>query len=335
VGTFEIDLQTGAGRWNSVEYELLGLKPGEAPSTPETFFHYVHPDDIGRVQEEWEEATQKGFLDTEFRVVRADGQVRWLAGLGQFAYAGQDHDAVPGARRKAVRFLGVNFDITRRKLAEENLQASLREKEVMLKEIHHRVKNNLQVVSSLVDLQADSLNDPAMLVLLQDVRDRVRSMALVHEKLYQSNNLALVEFDEYVRSLLNYLWRAHRNSEVIIQLAMDLEPAALSVETAVPCGLILNELAVNALKHAFAGRTEGRVTVTLRRGADDRIQLGVRDDGIGLPEDLDWRQARSLGLRLVQMLARQLDGSVEATTDGGTTFIFTFQPTTSTASHRI
>ena len=161
-------------------------------------------------------------------------------------------------------------DITERKEAEERLKASLREKEVLLKEIHHRVKNNLQVISSLVRLQADALADPPLRDLFRDVHDRVRSMALVHEKLYESANLAEVQFADYAQSLLAYLWRAHGAAAARIRLTLELDPVALSVETAVPCGLILNELAGNALKHAFAGRTEGDVTVALRNGAAGR-----------------------------------------------------------------
>ena len=137
------------------------------------------------------------------------------------------------------------------KESETRIRNSLAEKEVLLKEIHHRVKNNMQVISSLVALQAERLPDAAMRAVLQDVTHRVRSMALVHEKLYQSADMARVEFAEYAESLLNYLWRAHGTAASGVRLATDLEPVPLSVNAAVPCGLILNELASNALKHAF------------------------------------------------------------------------------------
>ena len=196
----------------------------------------------------------------------------------------------------------------------------LHEKEVLLKEIHHRVKNNLQVISSLVNLQADGLRDGTVREVLQDVTYRVRSMALVHEKLYQSADLAHVDFAEYARSLLNYLWRAHGSVMSSIQLAFDLEPVSLPVDTAVPCGLILNELAGNAIKHAFRGRSEGKVTVSLKCGEDGLIRLSVADNGVGLPYGLDWRQAKSLGLRLVQMLTKQINAGVEVDSGAGTRF---------------
>jgi two-component sensor histidine kinase len=241
----------------------------------------------------------------------------------------------------------VTTDLVAYRRAEDALRASLREKEVMLKEIHHRVKNNMQVISSLVSLQADGSQDMTLRGTLQDVRDRVRSMALVHEKLYQSSSLAQVEFAEYARSLLNYLWRAHGTVAAQVRLSLDLQPVPLSIETAVPCGLILNELAGNALKHAFSKRhaetrREGKgekgrrgeeengegseVRVTLGTDSDGRVTLRVSDNGSGLPAGVDWRNSRSLGLRLVQMLTGQIGGTVEvATREGeGTQFEVTF-----------
>jgi two-component sensor histidine kinase len=157
------------------------------------------------------------------------------------------------------------LDITERKRAEKALKVSLHEKEVLLKEIHHRVKNNMQVISSLVSLQADGSKDETVREVLKDVTYRIRSMALVHEKLYQSADLAHIDFAEYSRSLMNYLWRAHGAVAANIRLTLNLAPVSLPVDTAVPCGLILNELGGNALKHAFRGRSEGEVTVALQK----------------------------------------------------------------------
>ncbi len=163
-----------------------------------------------------------------------------------------------GGGRVSLR--GTVQDITVRKEAEEAIKASLAEKEVMLKEIHHRVKNNLQVISSLVSLQADTLTDERIREELNDVRDRVRSMALVHEKLYQTNDMASLDFAEYAISLMHVLWRSHSALAENVQLNLALEPISLSVEAAVPCGLILNELAGNALKHAFPNNSSGEVS---------------------------------------------------------------------------
>ena len=237
------------------------------------------------------------------------------------------------ASRSAALNLMEDADMARKKAedtaaalreSEERIRSSLIEKEVLLKEIHHRVKNNMQVISSLVALQAAELEDVPMRGALDDVSYRVRSMALVHEKLYQSTDLARIDFAEYIGSLLGYLWRAHGTAVGAVRLTLDLEPVSLSVDIAVPCGLILNELASNALKHAFRGRATGEVTVSLRGITDGRVSLRISDNGVGLPAGLDWRQTRSLGLRLVQMLAGQLDAKVEKSGNSGTEFEVTF-----------
>lgn len=317
IGTFEVDLQTGEGRWNNVEYELLGLEPGDAPGNPERFFQYVHPDDVGLLKGAWEEALRTGELDAEFRIVRADGRECWLAGKGRFLSDGEV--------KRPLRFLGVNFDITARKQVEKQLKASLAEKEVLLREIHHRVKNNLQVISSLVSLQADSLVDEEMREVLGDVHDRVRTMAMVHEKLYQTDNLANVNFGDYAASLLQYLWRSHGALAEKVQLKLALAPVVLPIEAAVPCGLILNELAGNTLKHAFPHGHGGQVTVGLEFDpATKSVDLWVSDTGVGLTKGLDWRQSRTLGLHLVQILSNQLCGTVEAGVGPGAEFRVTF-----------
>ncbi len=213
-------------------------------------------------------------------------------------------------------------DITARKQAEEALHASLREKEVLLKEIHHRVKNNMQVISSLVSLQADTLDDPTLRPLFNDLSYRVRAMALVHEKLYQSESLAEIDFAAYASSLLKYLWHAQGDAAAAVRLTLDVHPASVSIEQAVPCGLMLNELVTNALKHAFRDRTDGELTVALHAAADGQVCLSVRDNGVGLPAD--WRQSPSLGLQLVQMLTRQVRGTLDVRTESGTTFTLTF-----------
>ena len=183
----------------------------------------------------------------------------------------------------------------------------------------------MQVISSLVDLQADEVDDEAMRGVFNDVIFRVRSMAMVHEKLYQSEDLAHVEFADYIRSLLGYLWRAQGAAAPGVNLELDLRPVYLPVNEAVPCGLMLNELFTNALKHAFPGRSSGTVTVSLSGNGHGKVVLAVQDDGIGLPAEMDIHKARSLGLRLVQMLARQLHASVEARNENGTAVTITFE----------
>jgi two-component sensor histidine kinase/PAS domain-containing protein len=261
-------------------------------------------------------ASNQDVLDTELHVELPSG--RRIAMLGS-AVPLRDPQGNPRG------CIGAFMDITDRKKTEEAIKASLSEKEVLLKEIHHRVKNNMQVISSLVDLQADEVKDPAMRAIFQDVIYRVRSMAMVHEKLYQSADLARVDFADYAQSLLAYLWRAQSATTSGIQLDLNLTPVLLSVNAAVPCGLILNELFSNALKHAFKGRDSGKVIVSLCEDAQGMVRLGVRDDGIGLPAQMDWEQSSSLGLGIVKTLTRQLNAKVEVKNTQGSEFTLQFE----------
>ncbi len=245
--------------------------------------------------------------------------------LENYSPALQRHYDVLAYRPAPLQFAVIFMDVTERKHAEEALQASLHEKEVLLKEIHHRVKNNMQVISSLVNLQADTLDNPELSPLFNNLRDQIRCMALVHEKLYQSESLAHVEFAEYTESLLNYLWRAHGEITSNVRLKLELQPVTLSVEQAVPCGLVLNELVTNALKHAFHNGTQGELQVTLHGTEDGKVTLRVSDNGPGLPAGLDWRNSSSLGLRLVQMLAGQLRATLDVTSENGLTVEVVFR----------
>jgi two-component sensor histidine kinase len=206
----------------------------------------------------------------------------------------------------------------------EHLKASLQEKEVLLKEIHHRVKNNLQVISSLLSLQSAKVEDEQVLEMFAESRDRVRSMALVHEKLYQSSDLAQVDFGEYVHSLVAQLTRTyHQTGDGAVALQVDAQDVALSIDMAVPCGLIINELVSNALKHAFPDGRNGKIRISLRAKRDG-FALEVTDNGVGFPDDKDFLNSESLGMQLVALLVEQIQGRIELDRRKGTTFRITF-----------
>lgn len=206
-------------------------------------------------------------------------------------------------------------DITARKQAEQAERAA-----VLLKEIHHRVKNNLQVVSSLLNLQAQRVQDEVTVQMLQDSQDRIRSMGLVHEKLYQSTDLVGVDFADYVHDLVTMLLKYYTGRAAAVEAEITVERCFLPMEVAIPCGLIINELVSNALKHAFPNGRSGRIGVDLRLRPDGRMELTVCDDGRGFPPDLDFRQVDSLGMQLVTTLARQLNGTIMLDRGSGTTF---------------
>ena len=313
VGSWRLDVRRNVLTWSDENYRIFGVHTG-TPLTYQTFLEAVHPDDREYVDTRWKAGLAGEPYDVEHRIV-ADGRIKWVR---EKAYLEVDDAG------SLLGGFGITQDITDRKRAEQQLRESLAEKELLLREIHHRVKNNLQVISSLVSLQADALADPALREVFGEVRDRVRSMALVHEKLYESGGLAKLNFSTYAKSLTKSLWDAHGTAAGRVQLHLEVEPVALTVAMAVPCGLILNELVSNALRHAFPAGG-GAVTVSLsREPAIGRLCLRVSDNGVGLPPGLDWRQSRSLGLRLVQMLARQLEGTVETGPGPGTEFCVTF-----------
>jgi two-component sensor histidine kinase/putative methionine-R-sulfoxide reductase with GAF domain len=215
-------------------------------------------------------------------------------------------------------------EIIRRKRVEEQLKISLKEKEILLKEIHHRVKNNLQVVSSLLKLQSEYIQNRQMLEMFRESQNRVKSMALIHEKLYQSQDLVKIDFAEYVRNLATYLFRSYRVNPGAITLKRNVDDVSLGIDTAIPCGLIINELVSNSLKHAFPASKEGEIHIAFHSDKDNQFTLIVSDNGAGLPRDLDFRNTESLGLQLVNLLVHQLEGTVELDRSGGTTFRITF-----------
>ncbi|MGD0235319.1 MAG: histidine kinase dimerization/phosphoacceptor domain -containing protein [Syntrophorhabdales bacterium] len=218
------------------------------------------------------------------------------------------------------RLLVLMQDVTERRVAEERIRLSLKEKEVLLKEVHHRVKNNLQIISSLLNLQSKYIKDDQALEMFKESRNRIRSMTLIHEKLYRSKDLANIDVAEYIQNLSSNLFRSYSAGRVSLKTQVD--DILLGIDTAIPCGLIINELVSNSLKHAFPEK-QGEIFVDLHRD-DGRFTLIVRDNGVGLPESVDFRNTDSLGLQLVCTLTDQLDGAIELNRIGGTEFKITF-----------
>jgi PAS domain S-box-containing protein len=216
-------------------------------------------------------------------------------------------------------------DITERKEAEERLKASLREKEVLLKEVHHRVKNNLQIVSSLLSLQSGHIEDDKVLGVFRVCQDRVRSMALVHERLYQAGDIARVDFGDYISRLMNKLFRSHGVDPARVVMKVDAQDVSLGVDYAVPCGLIINEVVSNSLKHAFPDLRSGEVSISMRYLDNDAVELVIADNGVGMPLDIHPEETDTLGVMLIDILAReQLEGEVVVHREGGCRYCITF-----------
>ncbi len=254
----------------------------------------------------WMSATETQEFELEFKV--RDGTYRdvicWAS-------------PIPGTDQYVASIL----DITSRKQAEDELRRSLREKEVLLKEVHHRVKNNMQVISSLISLQADKVTDPESLERLRESQNRIKSMALVHESLYQSENLASIDPAEYLRNLASEVISSY-SLETPITVDFFIAVHSMDIDTALPCGLIVNELISNSLKHGFKGRSEGKINIELNE-TDDAYVLSVQDDGCGLPTTFDITRLESLGIKLINVLTRQMRGTIEIGT-GEPGCLFTF-----------
>jgi PAS domain S-box-containing protein len=258
-----------------------------------------------------ESGTDKFIPDEEF--TDKDGKQHWMQIIRKpiISEDGSSH-----------QMLGVATDITERKQAEEQLKASLTEKEVLLKEIHHRVKNNMQIVSSLLNLQSNQMKNEESKQALAECKQRVRSMALVHENLYRSKNLAGINFCEYLECMTNELVRSFGNRRVMT--TFEMESIFLPIDVAIPCGLIVNELVTNALKYAFPSDGEGKISVSLRKKEDKLVELCLQDNGVGFPHEGDLRSLKSMGITLVLSLTEQIDGEISLIRKPGTKFCITF-----------
>jgi PAS domain S-box-containing protein len=264
-------------------------------------------------------ATNEQLQASEQQLIAANEQLR--ASEQQLKAANQQLRANEQQLRAANQQL--QAEVRERKKTEEKIKTTLKEKEVLLKEIHHRVRNNMQLISSILNIQSKHLRDEQALKMFKNGQSRIRSMALVHEKLYESKNLAGIDFAEYIRSITTYLFTLYKISEAV-RLNVDIKDILLDINTAIPCALIVNEIVSNSLKYAFPEGIEGEIYIGLRSDKPDKFILIVKDNGIGFPKELDFRKTESLGMQLIIMLAGQLEGTVELDKSKGTAFTITF-----------
>lgn len=216
-------------------------------------------------------------------------------------------------------------DITSRKKDEEKIIASLKEKEVMLSELHHRVKNNLQIITSLLRIQSVNITDKEALNAINVSQNRVNSMALVHERLYKSKNLSLVDFEDYIKHLTSHLLQVYGAKKSNIELDVNVKKVLFSVDTAIPAGLIVNELVSNSLKHAFKNRNSGKISIELKPISKSEYYLKVADDGVGISKEFNPNKSATLGLQLVSMLTKQLAGEISVKREKGTEIAISFK----------
>ncbi|NQE32721.1 PAS domain S-box protein [Microcoleus asticus] len=301
----------------SPAYEnIWGRSHEELYADPLKMMEWVHPEDKHLLEEAMGRVLQGESTNTEYRIFRPDGTMRWVCDR---AFPIYDESG------KIYRIAGIGEDISDRKLTEARIQAALREKEVLLKEIHHRVKNNMQVISSLLQLQAQYIEDEAMLTLFEESQTRIHSMALIHEQLYQSEHLDRIDLPPYVENLVANLYQSFGCGNTAIQFNLNVDRICLNIETAIPCGLIINELVSNSLKYAFPPRLGGEISIKFFKDSNQQFNLTIQDNGRGFPENFDVENTETLGLQLVKMLAYQLEASIAIDSQCGTCYNLIFK----------
>ena len=316
-GIWDWNLRTHEAYLSPRGKEIVGFRNDELPNLESTFFDLIHLDDMPRVNETVKLHVENGEpFRVELRLRHKDGSYRWIVTRGE---------AVRDENGRPMRMVGSITDITARKRAEEQIKNSLQEKETLLKEIHHRVKNNLQIISSLLYLQSSALGDPVARQALRESQDRVQSMGLVHEQLYRSSNFSAVDFGEHLKEIAANIAGSYGAMNPRVRVETELESVAVDLDLAIPVSLIFNEILTNAFKHAFPRERAGKIEVAFHRNGSDNLVLRVSDDGVGLPENLDWETAPSLGLKIVRNLTEQIHGELYAQSAAGvTTFQLSF-----------
>jgi PAS domain S-box-containing protein len=313
---FETNLDGDITFTNRIGLKIFGYTQEDLDSEL-NMLNFLDPKDHLRAMENNQRILREELSVEEYTALKKDGTTFPI-----FVYSNaiKHDDKVVGSR-------GVIVDLTDIKNIENNLKASLNEKEILLREIHHRVKNNMQIVSSLLNLQTRYVDDEKAVNVLKESQNRVRSMAIIHEKLYESENLTHINFVDYIQSLVSYLFYSYNIEKTQIKPLLKIEDISLNIETAVPCGLIISELISNSLKYAFPNGMKGEIIVSLK-SEKDNYQLCICDNGIGLPEDINFNNIKTLGLLLVNSLTEQIDGKVTIHRDQGTQYKIIFKELT-------
>ncbi len=313
---FQVDLNGDVTAWNPGAERVLGYEESEILGKSVEVLSIPEDRAAATMKVELERAREEGRAQDERWIVRLDGQRIWCRWITNAIY--DDTGRIRG-------FVKVLADETDRRRAHEQIRTSLREKEALLQEIHHRVKNNLQVVISLLRLQSAYITDEQARLALEETTHRLYSIAEIHEMLYSSDDLARVDFNEYLERLAAQLFALYGTPSDRVRLRVEHTKLLLPIRQAIPCGLIANELLMNALKYAFPVQRSGTIALSCSNGLNHHCVLRVADDGVGFPPEFNWRQAQSMGLRLVRVLADQLGGTLELEpTDVGVSFRIEF-----------
>lgn len=308
---FPWKMDVGYGTITVAEEHLRGL--GLTNAERDFLVSHIHPDDRPHVIDAFREAERTGApIAIEFRALPRPDQIIWFAAYGR---------AMAGSGGRPATIVGINMDITERKRVEDTLRTSLREKDILLKEVHHRVKNNMQIISSLLFLQSSYVRDAYDVDLFRESQLRVKSMAMVHERLYRSDDLSSIEFSDYVRTIAEELLASY--SRPGVELRTRIDEVRFGVDIAIPCGLLITELVTNAIKHAFPDGRGGHIEIggTCKDGI---MHLTVQDDGVGYPAHVDFNGGETLGVTLIKGLTDQLEGTITVEHACGSRVVITF-----------
>ena len=308
IGIWELDIKNNVLNWDDRIYQLYGITKSQFSSDYEAWKKVIHPEDMEAI----DQAVQKAIsgekdIDSEFRVIWPDKSIHYIRVFALVIFESGE----------ASRLIGINYDITRVKLNESKLEHALAEKNTLLRELYHRTKNNMQVISSMLDLESLSNEDENVRRTFQEMGNRIQTMSMVHHKLYQSQNLSQIDLGNYLEELSELLLKSNYPKEKKINIITDLESIEVQIDSAIPCGLIINELISNSLKYAFKYRSEGEIQISLFR-EENLIHLIYKDNGCGFPEGFDFDKDINLGLLLVKKLSKnQLQGQVRFDIEDG------------------
>jgi len=322
VGCWELDFDSNETWWSDELFRIFGQDPGTFTPHQESIYELIPTEDLAKVDAAYQAAVAHGEpFDLEHRLVLPDGSERWVHVIGK-------------SERKSTgspaRLFGTAMDITQRKKNEHDLERLYQQtrrdaetKTILLRELNHRVKNNLTIISSLLDLQAYSIDDPTAKSILNSTRNRIHSIALVHDKIYHSDNISSIDALEYFNAIITQLNKVFGTRQRNINIMVKIDHVPLSITYAIPCGIILNELLTNAFKYSFPEGQTGEIIVEFHE-TNNRFVFSVGDNGVGLPAQLDFKTTETMGLRLINILTQQIKGEISLDQSKGTLFQITF-----------
>jgi two-component sensor histidine kinase/PAS domain-containing protein len=314
IGSWDWDAITDTITWSEEYYHIYGFDPTQRPAGYEDHLKVYTPESAAQLDAAVKRNMQTGeSYELDLELARMERPRRWITARSE---------TKRNAQGQIIGLYGTAQDITERKQAEENIINSLKEKENLLKEIHHRVKNNLQIISSLLYLQSKKVTDTRSLEVFNESQNRIRSMVMIHEQLYKSGDLANINFEKYIHDMASSLALLYGSKPVTYNI--HAAGVYLGVNQAIPCGLMINELVSNALKHAFPPGKQGQIDIDFITDKSNYLTLTVKDNGAGFPKNLDFRHTTSLGLQIINKLVEQLGGTIELQSDAGTEFKIRF-----------